>query len=330
MPRIVIAAIAGLLAGLAFIASNVVAQHNPLPHQVKVAAAGVDAGRLQETLDRATPGGYRVIGVAGPPDAVRSVTAHDAVGALVVSGGRAGLLTASAGGYNAATTVQQALAQAAKALELPSPAPRDVVPLQKGDPRGLSLQQIVLGTIIGGFLMGLLSAQIALGEPFALRALVTVAFGVAFGGIAALLLDPVIGVLTGHFLWIWLWLGAAAFAIAEVARGFARALGLPGIGLAMLILLIVGNPSAAANTPISFLPAFYRTFGPWLPPNAAAQGLLGTTYFDADVTRPALVLGAWAVLGLGSLWLLDRVQGRRPGLAVDAARATARPEPARR
>src|SRR4051794_20653593 len=186
VPRIVIAAIAGLLAGLAFIASNVIAQHNPLPHQAEIAVAGIDAGRLQEALDRSMPGGYRAVGVSDPSAAVGSVTGHDAVAALVVSGGRVTVLTTSAGGYDAATAVQQALTQAAKALELPPPAPRDIVPLQPGDPRGLSLAQIVLGTILGG--------------------------------LAALVLDPITGVLTGHFLWIWLWLGAAAFAMAEVVR----------------------------------------------------------------------------------------------------------------
>jgi hypothetical protein len=48
------------------------------------------------------------------------------------------------------------------------------------------------------------------------------------------------------------------------------------------------------------------------------------------VLSPALVLGGWALAGLIVLWILDRVRGRQPGLAQDAARATAEPWPAHR
>jgi hypothetical protein len=152
---------------------------------------------------------------------------------------------------------------------------------------------------------------------------VRMAFGAVFGGLAALLLGPVIGALTGHFLWSWLWLGAAAWVISSVVAAFADLFGQLGVLLGILVMLIVGNPSAAANMPSEFLPGFYRVVGPYLPPNAAASGLLGTTYFDANVLRPALVLGGWGLLSLVSLSAVERIRGRRMPLAYAAAAAAA-------
>jgi hypothetical protein len=326
VPKVVIAAVAGLFAGLLFLASNVTALHDPQPHRAPVAVAGAPAQRLQAALDKAEPGGFRVVQASGTAKAEGLIRGRDAYGALVVEGSRASVLTASADGFNAATAIQQALTQAGKPLGVAkAPTPRDVVPLQKGDPRGVSLQQIVLGTIIGGFMMGVFSAQLALNEPLRVRLLTYLGFGLAFGALAALIVGPLIGVLTGHTFWVILWLGAAAFAMATTVGALARVLGQLGILAGVLLLLILGNPSAGASSPTEFLPGLYRTLGPYLPPNAAANGLLGTTYFDANVVRPGLVLGLWALLAVVTQYAVDRIRGRRAPLAYAAAAAAAEP-----
>jgi hypothetical protein len=205
----------------------------------------------------------------------------------------------------------------------------DAVPLQPGDPKGLSLQQIVLGTIIGGFMMGVLTAQLALGEALWRRVAAYLGFGLAFGLLGALVLDPLLGVLTGHFFVVSACIGVTALAIATSVGALARLLGQPGLPLAALAFLIVGNPSAGASAPTEFLPGFYRAVGPWLPPNADASALLGSTYFDAPLRWPLLVLAAWIVVPGALLIAVDRRRGARPALAHDASRAaTPAPRPA--
>jgi MFS family permease len=314
VPKVAVPALAGLLAGVLFLASNVAALHAPQPHGVKVAVAGAPAVALQRALGPA----YTVREVASVERAVRR---RDAYAGLDVPGGR--VVTASAGGYSAAMTLQQALTRAAPKLGVAKPRPVDVAPLQPGDPRGQSLQMIVLGTIIGGFMMGVLTAQLALGERLEARGLSYLGFAVVFGLLVALVLDPLIGALTGHFAAVWLWAGVTALAIALGVGAFARVLGQPGIPLAMLLFLVLGNPSAGASTPDPFLPGLWRTVGPWLPPHAMASALTGSTYFEASLLQPALVLGAWIVVPAGLLIVLDRRRGSRRALAYDAAGAAA-------
>jgi hypothetical protein len=267
------------------------------------------------------PGGYTV---SEAPNVAREVRRREALGGLDAS--RGVVVVAGANGYQATTTVAQTLTSAAADLGFKQAGVVDAVPLQPGDPKGLSLPQIVLGTIIGGFMMGVLTAQLALGEALWRRIAAYLGFGLAFGLLGAIVIDPLLGVLTGHFFALWACIGVTALAIATSVGALARVLGQAALPIASLVFLIVGNPSAGASAPTEFLPGFYRAVGPWLPPNADASALLGSTYFDAPLVRPLLVLAAWVVVPGGILVALDRRRGTRPALAHDASRA-ASPDP---
>jgi hypothetical protein len=52
-----------------------------------------------------------------------------------------------------------------------------------------------------------------------------------------------------------------------------------------------------------------------------ASALTGSTYFDASLLQPALVLAAWIVIAAAVLIALDRRRGSRRALAYDAAGA---------
>jgi hypothetical protein len=300
MPRTVIGLLGGLFVGILFIAANVAAQHDPQPHGVPVAIAGPA---------RLLPPGYVAIHVG---DVELAVTQRRAYGGIDAN--RGVVYVAPANGYLASQTLEQVMLQAAPGAKVV-----DAVPLQPGDPRGLSLQQIVLGTIMGAFLMGVLTAQLALGEPLWQRGLAYAGFSVVFGGLAAVVIDPILGVLTGHFAWVWLCTGVTALAIAVTVGALARLLGQLGLPVAALAFLILGNPSAAATSPTEYLPALLRVVGPYLPPNADAAALLGRTYFDAAILRPLLVLAAWIVIPAAVLAGLDRTRGSRHALAHQAA-----------
>jgi hypothetical protein len=270
--------------------ANVWALHDPRPHGVPV--AGLSPGP-----------GYTAVAVDDPRAAVRRREVYAARG----EDGR--LYFAGANGQ----TVNRELVR--------GEAVTDVVPLAAGDPNGMSLAQVVLGTILGGFLTGVLMAQLALGAPLWQRWLGYLAFGAGFGLLLAVVTSALAVLPPGSFLLTWAWCGATAATISVTVGALARMLGQPGIPLAMLAVLIVGNPSAGAQAPAEYLPWLFRTVGPYLPPNALASGLTGTTYFEASVLRPVLVLVLWAGLAALALSVLDRTRGSRRALAYDAASA---------
>jgi hypothetical protein len=113
-------------------------------------------------------------------------------------------------------------------------------------------------TTIRIFMMGVLTAQLALGEALWRRIGAYLGFGLAFGLLGALVLDPLLGVLTGHFFVVWACIGVTALAIATSVGALARLFGQAGLPLAALAFLIVGNPSAgrvgADRVPARLLP----------------------------------------------------------------------------
>lgn len=99
---------------------------------------------------------------------------------------------------------------------------------------------------------------------------------------------------------------------------FQAVLGVLGIGAAILIVVILGNPSSGGALPAPLLPPFWSAIGPALPPGAGTWAARSIVYFRGnDVTGPLLVLSAWAVAGTVVTVLMSALR-RRP-----------EPEPAR-
>jgi hypothetical protein len=298
VPRPAIPVLAGLIAGILFVTANVWALHDPQPHNAPVAVSGANARALARDLGP----GFRVIEATSARAAVES---RDAYFGFTADG-----QMYYAGANGRAVNDPQLVSNGT-----------DVVALAKGDPNGNALAQVVLGTIIGGFLTGVLMAQLALGSPLWQRGLAYVAFALTFGLLGATVASGFSVVPPGSFFVVWVWMAATACTISVGVGAFARAAGQAGIPLAMLCFLIIGNPSSGATVVTDYQPWLFRTLGPYLPPNALASGVVGTTYFDANVLRPLLVLGGWLLAGALALAVLDRSRGSRRALAYDAAEA---------
>jgi hypothetical protein len=84
--------------------------------------------------------------------------------------------------------------------------------------------------------------------------------------------------------------------------------GIIGIGLAVLLFVILGNPSAGGAYPLPLLPAFWSAIGPWLPTGAGVSAWRGLLYFDgAKIFFPLLVLAGYALIGVVvTLWVAGR------------------------
>ena len=138
----------------------------------------------------------------------------------------------------------------------------------------------------------------------------------------------------------WLTSAAAMLGIAATCYfvlGFERLLRGAGLAVAVLVLVLLGNPLSGLASAPEMLPHPWGALGQFLPPGATGTLLRNVSFFaGAAVARPMAVLVAWAVLGLSAYCAAGwRHRAREPfDLHLDAAAPTtlaaAPPEPASR
>jgi hypothetical protein len=120
-------------------------------------------------------------------------------------------------------------------------------------------------------------------------------------------------------------LGAlVVFSVGMFTLALQALTGIIGIGLAVLVVVIAGNPSAGGAFPWPMLPPFWRAIGPWLPPGAGTWTARSIAYFHGSaVVTPLLVLSAYAVAGSAVTLLFTlRAPGRHAapaGAVIPAA-----------
>lgn len=87
----------------------------------------------------------------------------------------------------------------------------------------------------------------------------------------AFIVDHVLGALTGHFLELGLLGALLVAASAVVTMAFQVMFGIIGIGIAVLVFVIPGNPSAGGAYQVELLPPFWRFLTNGLPTGAGTD-----------------------------------------------------------
>jgi hypothetical protein len=291
---------------------------NSGPREVPIAVAGPPemVGQVEQTLtsvpsrDEGVPA-FDVMQVQDQAAAIEAITDRDVYGAIVIGPDGPQLLVASA----ASPAVAQMLRTAAAELSPVEggPAVQDVVPTTADDPTGAGLAASVLPLVLtsaaGGLAIGLLLTR--RGE----RLVATAGLAVAAGLGSAALLQYGLGVAAGSY---WELAGVLALVVGAVAAavaGFGAAFGRAGAGLALAVMILLGNPFSAAPSAPEFLPQPWGELGQLLPPGAGVTAVRSVAFFDgAAIGRPLLVLAIWLVAGL-LLVLLGRPARRTVDVA---------------
>src|SRR5690606_6118738 len=124
-------------------------------------------------------------------------------------------------------------------------------------------------------------------------------FGIAGGLLSMLVTQTWLSIVPGPYLELSLVAGLVSFAVAGTVAGLGTVIGRAGIGIAALVMLLIGNPFSAATSAPELLPQPWGTIGQLLPPGAAASLIRSVAFFDwAGAQGPLLVLVGWAVLAL--------------------------------
>jgi hypothetical protein len=303
-------AIAGFAAilGLAITLSFGYADHDPKPHEVRIAVAATAPVRakLSAGLEHAQPGGFHLVSAISARAATQRVRSQSTAAALIVpSAGPVTIVTAGAEGVLQQQAVTAALTAASQSVHRAARS-LDVAPLSNGHRSGLSSFVFGLGLLIpsvlgsvGLFLLGMrlrLWWRVAAATLFALLA--------ACGGVLAL--DTMLGALTGAtaaLIGIG-FLGALSFVLFVAA--LQAVVGLPGTALAAVGFIFVGNAVSGGSVPIGFLPGGFRQIAPWLPNSAIVRAARDVVYFNGhDLAQPLLVLGLWPTVALIVLMAVD-------------------------
>ncbi|MGV9880392.1 DUF3533 domain-containing protein [Streptomyces sp. NPDC003006] len=325
-PRAALLVIGVLALQLLFIASYVGALHDPKPKDVAfgVVAPGPAA---QQTADRlkklpGEPLDPRVL--KDEATARRQIMNRDIDGALLVDPrGTTDTLLVASGGGTALSRALTTLATEVDAAEKRTVKTVDVAPASRHDFNGLSSFYLVVGWCVGGYLcasiLAISAGSRAANLPRAVIRLATMALYSIVGGLGgAVIIGPILGALPGSVMGLW-GLGAlVVFGVGAITLALQALTGIVGIGLAVLIVVIGGNPSAGGAFPLPMLPDFWKAIGPWLQPGAGTWVARSIAYFEGNaITGPLLVLAAWALVGTVVTLALSARRRETPHSSID-------------
>ncbi|MFI8827966.1 DUF3533 domain-containing protein [Streptomyces sp. NPDC053431] len=320
-PRAALLVVGVFALQLLFITSYVGALHHPKPTDVPFGVVGPQqvSTVLMERLEKlpGDPLDPRV--VADADEARDQILNRDIDGALIVDprGRTDTLLVASGGGTVLSSTLEQMFTRL-EAANQRTVRTVDVAPASPQDFDGLSAFYLVVGWCVGGYICAAILA-ISAGSRPANRERAIIRLGVlalysALGGLGgAIIVGPILGALPGSVAALWGLGTLVVFAVGAATLALQSVFGIVGIGLAILLVVVAGNPSAGGAFPLPMLPPFWRAIGPYLPPGAGTWAARSIAYFKGnDMTASMVTLAVWAVVGSGVTLVMSSLR-RKPG-----------------
>jgi Protein of unknown function (DUF3533) len=322
--RTVIMVMGVLVLQLGFILSYVGAFHSPKP--VRIPLGVVAPASVSSKISNG------INGIHGRPLAAREVSDKAAArrqiedltltAALVVNptSKTDTLLVASAGGTSLVSAVE-AVTTAVEANVHRNVQVVDVVPLQKGDGHGLTGFYLVFGWIVGGYLCAALfgissGAKAATFRRSIIRLLALVLYSLASGLGGVIVVGPVLGALSGHFVALWCLGTLIVFTAGAVTLAFQGLFGILGIALTVLLFVVLGNPSAGGAYQAGLLPPFWRAISSALPNGAGVDSARRIVYFGAQGIYGHLFVICLYALGGTVVTLLASLRNERKATRV--------------
>jgi hypothetical protein len=322
--------VATLGLGLGFVVSYVGALHNPRLQNLPVTIVSDNpqvTNQLISRFESSVPRGTIVPSAGTSAATATELVKNRKTGAAFVydlSGTQDTLIVASAAG-SAQSRAMQTLFTSIDQQEGRTIKVEDVVPSAAADANGLAPFYLVVGWCVTGYLISSILGISAGARPeTTTRAVVRLA-AIALAGFAASLFGTwivgqhILGALGGAF-WPMVATGTLLIlGVGAVTMAMQTAFGVIGIGLAVLLVVVLGNPSAGGAVPRSMLPTFWRAIGAFLPPGAGTDSVRSIAYFGgAETGYPLLIMAAYALLGVVLSLLLCALKPPSPRTQAQA------------
>lgn len=299
LPAIVVGV---LLLQAAFITSYVYGLHSPDKSDVPVAVVA-----SQKQVDQLTAGlgdaadAVELNPVSSVAEGRDNIRDGSAFGIYAPEQNK--LYTASAAGPSATEVAAQVMTTLAEKTN-GEPDTTDLAPLPDDNSRGLVGYYLVIGWLVGAYLLAAILGLYRGMSPATrsrglLRVGVFAAYGIASGAVGTLIVDAGFGYLQGNG-WVVFAIGTLlVFAVGMFTTALECLAGLVGTGVAILLFVVLGNPSAGGPWPYVMQPGFYGAIGPYLPNGAATTAVQRATYFDGHALLvPLLIIAGYAVVGI--------------------------------
>ena len=296
--------------GVGFVLSYVGALHNPRLQNLPITLVTDNpqaTSQLVGQLSSSVPKGL-IVPSAGTTVAAATAQVKDrGTGAAFIyslTGKQDTLIVASAAGSAQATAVET-LFTAVDQREHRTLTVDDVVHAGAKDFDGLSAFYLVVGWCVTGYLIASILGISAGTRPSNTTRAVIRLLAITLAGFVAavvgtwLVQEHILGALNGAF-WPMVATGTLLIlGVGAITMAMQIALGVLGIGAAVLLVVVLGNPSAGGAFPRSMLPTFWRAIGAFLPPGAGTDAVRSISYFGGAATGyPLLIMGGYAVLGV--------------------------------
>ncbi|WP_435059591.1 DUF3533 domain-containing protein [Streptomyces sp. bgisy060] len=319
-PRAALLVVGVFALQLLFVTSYVGALHHPKPTDVPfgVVAPQQVSDRLVDQLEELPGAPVDPRTVTDEAAARQQIMNRDIDGALIVDPlGRTDTLLVASGGGTVLASALETIFTKVEAVQGRTVRTVDVAPASPEDFDGLSAFYLVVGWCVGGYICAAILA-ISSGSRPANRERAVIRLGVlalysALGGLGgAIIVGPILGALPGSIAALWGLGTLVVFAVGAATLALQSVFGIVGIGLAILLIVIAGNPSAGGAFPAPMLPPFWRAIGPALPPGAGTWAARSIAYFKGnDMAASMWVLSAWAVVGTAVTLVMSSLK-RKP------------------
>ena len=312
-PRAVFLVVGVAIIQVAFITSYVGAFHHPEPHGLPVAvvAPAADTPQLVKALNGIPGHPLQVTAAPSVADGTRQLLRREVFGVLVVDPTAATeqLLEASASGVSASVAATDVL-DAVAARYHRTVVVHDIRPPSPGDRNGLTSFYLVIGWIVGGYLVASIlgistGSRPANARRATLRLGAIAVYASVTGMAGAVVVGPILHALPGPTFPLGLLGALVIFCAGAFAMALLVVAGTIGIGLAIIVFVVLGNPSAGGPYAWQLLPPFWRDIGPWLPSGAGTAAARGIAYFGSTaIGSNLLVIAAYGVVGIAVVYLV--------------------------
>lgn len=283
-------------------------------------AGSAEATRAVEEQLRSQDNAFELHRYADAQAARAAIESREVYGAVVASGKRPTLLTASASSPLVAAMLEN-MARSAVPETAAASSPvltHDVVPADSDDPRGLVFNSLLLPLVLSSVIAAVIlmvSGRRGLEQTGALIAAAALSGVVGIGMIQSWL-----GALSGPWFTNAGVLSLTMLAIASLLVGLASLLGHAGLALGALTMILVANPWSGVSSAPELLPEPTGRIGQLLPPGAGGNLLRSTAFFDgAGSGAHVAVLVGWIAIGFSAMWAGMFLQRRRAAAPLVAS-----------